>query len=96
MSSYLVAEITKTANIRIRPRSEVTDGHGRCSLETLTVRHRTSGATDIVADSALFVMIGAEPRIAWLKDGTERDDQGFILTGRDLYQAGRPPRRLAA
>ena len=35
-------------------------------------------------------MIGAEPRTAWLRGSVERDEQGFILTGRDLYRTGRP------
>ena len=90
MSSYLVTEISKTANIHIRPATEVIDGRGRCSLETLTLRQRASGATDIVPASALFVMIGAEPRTTWLEGSVRRDDQGFILTGRDLHRAGGP------
>lgn len=91
MSSYLVTEISKNANIHIRPTTEVIDGRGRCSLESLTLRQRTSGATDIVPTSALFVMIGAEPHTAWLEGSVQRDDRGFIRTGRDLYRAGDPP-----
>jgi thioredoxin reductase (NADPH) len=91
MSSYLVTEISKTANIRIRPSTEVTGGSGQCSLETLTLRHRISGATETVPAAALFVMIGAEPRTTWLSGAIERDDQGFIRTGRDLHRAGELP-----
>ena len=90
MSSYLVSEISETANISVRPATEVIDGRGRCSLETLTLRHRTSGVTDTVPAAALFVMIGAEPRTAWLEGSVQRDDRGFLLTGRDLHQAGKP------
>ena len=82
MSSYLVTEISKTANIRVRPSTEVTGGDGQCSLETLTLRHRISGATEAVPAAALFVMIGAEPRTSWLPGSIERDDEGFIRTGR--------------
>ena len=32
-------------------------------------------------------MIGAEPRTSWLPGSIERDDEGFILTGRDLHRA---------
>src|SRR6478736_1118918 len=49
MSSYLVTEISKTANIRVRPSTEVTGGHGQCTLERLTLRQRTSGATETVS-----------------------------------------------
>ena len=88
MSSYLVTEISKTANIHLRPGTEVIGGQGHCSLETLTLRQHTTGATDTIPAAALFVMIGAEPRTNWLEGSVQRDDQGFILTGRDLYPAG--------
>ena len=91
MSSYLITEISKTANIRICPSTEVTGGSGQCSLETLTLRHRASGATETVPAAALFVMIGAEPRTTWLPGAIDRDDQGFIRTGRDLHRAGELP-----
>jgi thioredoxin reductase (NADPH) len=35
----------------------------------------------------LFVLIGAEPRTGWLAGSVDRDDRGFVLTGRDLGQA---------
>ncbi|HTQ94850.1 MAG TPA: hypothetical protein VMK84_35680 [Streptosporangiaceae bacterium] len=41
--------------------------------------------------AALFVMIGAEPRTGWLPSAIERDDRGFIRTGRDLHRAGELP-----
>ena len=91
MSEYLVTEIAKTASITVRPGTEVIDGAGRTGLRTLTLRDRASGASEVVAASALFVMIGAEPRTGWLEGSVQRDRQGFILTGRGLYQAGQPP-----
>ena len=91
MSNYLVTEIGKTPNIHIRPQTEVVDGRGHCSLETLTLRHRAKGATEVVPAAALFVMIGAEPHTTWLEGCIERDGRGFILTGRDLYRAGELP-----
>ena len=91
MSNYLITEISKTPNIRVRAGTEVTGGEGRCSLETLTLRERGSGATETVPAAALFVMIGAEPRTGWLDSRVQRDGQGFVLTGRDLDRAGRSP-----
>jgi thioredoxin reductase (NADPH) len=91
MSSYLVTQIGKTPNIHVRPGTEVAGGQGRCSLEALTLRHRRSGATEVVPAAGLFVMIGAQPRTGWLAGSLERDEQGFILTGRDLSRAGQPP-----
>jgi len=91
MSSYLVTEIRKTGNIRVRLATEVTGGQGQCRLETLTLRDSGSGVTGTVPAAALFVMIGAEPRTGWLPDSIGRDEDGFILTGRNLQRAGRLP-----
>ncbi len=91
MSSYLVTEISKTDNIRVRLSTEVTGGDGQCSLERLTLRDRASGGTEEVPAAALFVMIGAEPRTAWLPDSVGREEEGFILTGRNLQRAGKLP-----
>ena len=91
MSNYLITEISKTANISVRAGTEVAGGQGVCNLETLTLREPGSGATETVPAAALFVMIGAEPRTGWLDGRVQRDGQGFILTGRDLDQAGSDP-----
>jgi len=91
MSSYLVTEIGKTDNIRVRLATEVTGGHGQCGLETLTLQDRGSGAAETVPAAALFVMIGAEPRTGWLPDSIGRDEEGFILTGRNLQRTGKLP-----
>ena len=88
MSNYLVTEISKTANIHLRAGTEVIDGQGHCSVETLTLHQRATGTTDTVPAAALFVMIGAEPHTNWLEGSVRRDDEGFILTGRDMHLAG--------
>jgi thioredoxin reductase (NADPH) len=93
MSEYLRTEIEKTPNIRVRLRTEVIDGGGEMHLETLSLRATDSGATEVVPASALFLMIGAEPHTEWLRDTVERDDRGFILTGRHLMRAGAMPAR---
>jgi len=91
MPEYLINQISKTANIAIRPATEVIGGGGRGSLQTLTLRHRPTGATEAVPASALFVMIGSEPHTQWLEGSVARDPRGFILTGRDLSPAGQRP-----
>jgi thioredoxin reductase (NADPH) len=88
MSEYLITEIAKTGNIAVRPATEIIDGGGRGSLQTLTLQYRRTGATEVVPASALFVMIGTEPHTDWLEDSVARDREGFILTGRDLVMAG--------
>ena len=92
MSDYLVQKVEATPNIRVVLHTEVVDGHGRQRLEALTLRDRHTGATRTVPASAMFVLIGAEPRTDWLDGVVERDERGYVLTGRDLLgRDGRPP-----
>jgi thioredoxin reductase (NADPH) len=91
MSDYLVQKVQATPNITVVLHTEVTDGHGRQRLEGLTLRDRHTGATRTVAASAVFILIGAEPRTDWLDGVVERDERGYVLTGRDLLRDGRPP-----
>ena len=83
MSDYLVRQIQMTPNIEVRLRSRIVDGHGAGRLAALDVEHAERGPETIPA-AALFVMIGAEARTDWLGAAIQRDDHGFVLTGRDL------------
>ena len=61
------------------------------------LRERESGRSERVPAAALFVLIGAVPRTAWLPPSVARDRWGFVLTGPDLEAEGaewpleRPP-----
>jgi thioredoxin reductase (NADPH) len=103
MSDYLVQEVQATPNITVVLHTEVVDGHGRQRLEGLTLRDRQTGSTRTVPAFAVFVLIGAEPRTDWLDGVVERDERGYVLTGRDLqrdgplpggWSLGRPPLSL--
>jgi thioredoxin reductase (NADPH) len=85
MSDYLVQKVRATPNVAVLLHTEVVDGHGRQRLEGLTLRDRHSGDTRTVAASALFVLIGAEPRTDWLEGTVARDERGYVLTGHDLW-----------
>jgi thioredoxin reductase (NADPH) len=93
MSDYLVQKVEATPNITVVLHTEVADGHGQGRLQGLTLRDRQSGATRTVPASAMFVLIGAEPRTDWLDGVVERDERGYVLTGRDLdgWPLARPP-----
>jgi thioredoxin reductase (NADPH) len=99
MSDYLIREIDAAANIAVRCRVAVTDGAGEGHLERLTLTDLDRGEAETVAATALFVLIGAEPRTQWLPGAVRRDPSGFVLTGTDLLKDGqahanRPLRRL--
>jgi thioredoxin reductase (NADPH) len=95
MSDYLIKEIEATQNIRVRFGTRVAEGGGEGRLEHLGLEDLASGLTETVPAAALFVLIGAEPRTGWLPEEIVRDRRGYIITGPDLLQDGRPPRGWA-
>ena len=92
MSQYLIDQIEQTENISVEPRSRVLEVHGEDHLESITIACDASGDTRQEQAAALFIFIGAEPRTSWLDSVVERDDRGFILTGRDLIPEGKRPK----
>jgi thioredoxin reductase len=91
MSAYLVQELERAGNIMVRLHTEVAAAHGAGQLEALTLRNNTTGTTETLPAAALFILIGAEPHTDWLAATLQRDERGFILTGRDLLRVGAAP-----
>jgi thioredoxin reductase (NADPH) len=91
MSYYLVQQVEAAHNIDVRLRTEVVGGGGDGHLERLVLRNRDDGSDETVAADAVFLLIGAQPRTEWLPPEIRRDAQGFVLTGRDLLDAGAWP-----
>src|SRR5215469_15682451 len=87
MSEYLIREIEATGNITVRLGTEISDGHGTDHLEALTLCDRRSGRPERVPATALFVLIGGEPRTQWLPEAVQRR-WGYIVTGRDVARGG--------
>ena len=92
MSDYLVTEIDNAPNIAVRLRTEIVDGGGDGHLETLTVRDRATETVQTLPASAVFLLIGAEPGTEWLAGTVERDDRGYLRTGRDVMSDGESAR----
>jgi thioredoxin reductase (NADPH) len=84
MSQYLIDQIAGQGNIEILPFTEVVNGSGGESLESITVKNLQTGETSVKNCKALFVFIGAKPFTDWLGDIFLKDDKEFIITGRDL------------
>jgi thioredoxin reductase (NADPH) len=83
MSHYLVEQIEKTPNIRLRTRSVLERVEGSDHVERVAIT--TDGRPLNVEDmDAVFVFIGTKPRTSWLPEIVLRDSKGFVLTGRDL------------
>ena len=86
MSDYLVKQIERTPNIRIRLHTELLRAEGTRRLEALVVRDAHSGVIERLTGAAAFVLIGAGPHTAWLEKTVQRDERGYILTGRTVVR----------
>ncbi len=84
MSDYLVQAIASAENIDVRLRTQIMDGSGRQRLESLVLQEIGKETMETAAATALFVLIGAQPRTSWLPKSIRCDPRGFILTGADL------------
>ncbi|MEP7274288.1 MAG: FAD-dependent oxidoreductase [Acidobacteriota bacterium] len=84
MSQYLIDQIGKTANIRLRPATEVEGVEGNGHVERVALKSLVDGTSQVEDVDAIFVFIGTRPRSDWLPATVLRDPSGFVLTGRDL------------
>ncbi|MEO0333900.1 MAG: FAD-dependent oxidoreductase, partial [Bacteroidota bacterium] len=88
MSRYLIDRIERTDNITVLSHTEVVGLDGERFLEEVIIQNNQAKEQKQLPIKALFTFIGAEPRTQWLQDVIALDDQGFILTGSALKQAG--------
>jgi thioredoxin reductase (NADPH) len=100
MSDYLVKQVEAVPNIDVRYRSQVVGGEGSDFLERLVVRDLDTGE-QTSEEGVLFLLIGSEPRTAWLDGVLDLDRWGFVMTGADVTAASasrwpldRPPALL--
>jgi len=84
MSRYLSQRITQHPAIELHLETELQTLEGDAHLERVTWLHRSSGERLTRDIRHVFVMAGASPRSDWLRGCVAMDQQGFILTGRDL------------
>jgi thioredoxin reductase (NADPH) len=85
MSRYLVDRIEASANIDVRVGSEVVRAEGDGRLESLLVRETATQEEARLPVDGLFVLIGGEPLTEGVKGWLRRDANGFLMTGRDLF-----------
>jgi thioredoxin reductase (NADPH) len=86
MSHYLIHQIAALPNIEVRTCTEVLDCYGEEHLESIRLRTPQGETTEKA--SALFILIGGEPKTEWLPPEVLRDSKGFVLSGPDLRLAG--------
>ena len=89
MSQYLIEQMEAIPNIELRLSSSVTEVRGDKHLTGVTVTGPEGPEKMDLA--ALFVFIGQQPRTEWLEGTVLRDPGGFVLTGSNLHEDGKPP-----
>ena len=98
MSDYLIQELATTRNVEVRSHARVVDGRGEYGLESVAVEDTETGHREELPATAMFVLIGAQPRTEWLADVLTRDAAGYIKTGSDVpaeaWLLERPPMLL--
>jgi thioredoxin reductase (NADPH) len=87
MSQYLIDQIDKTENIRLRPLTELAGVLGEDRVERVVLKSTEDGSCWEEEADAVFIFIGTRPWGGWLPDAVLRDAKGFVLTGRDLMGA---------
>ncbi len=84
MSHYLIERIEADPRITVLTRTEVRGLAGDQHLERVTLEHTASSESRTVACAGLFCFIGAEPATEWLGGAVALDDDGFVLTDRQI------------
>lgn len=88
MSSYLVDQIDATPNIDVITNAHVIAAEGETHLASITVEDVSTKETTSFATEFLFVFVGAEPMLQWLRGQVAVDSRGYVLCGPDLAAAG--------
>jgi thioredoxin reductase (NADPH) len=104
MSRYLIQRIAENPAIELHLQTEIVAVGGDSHLEQVTWLNRVTGEESVHEIGHVFVMAGASPRTDWLRGCVTLDQQGFIVTGRDLdpvlatapvkWPLSRPPQML--
>ena len=91
MSQYLIEQMAALPNVEVRPYVQVAGVDGEHQLERATLETIPGGEREELELAALFVFIGQTPRTDWLEAAVLRDKAGFVLSGREALDQGKPP-----
>ncbi len=86
MSRYLIERIEIEEKIGLMTNVEVDALGGEDRLEQVTLVDRETREPQVLPCAGLFCFIGARPETAWLSDSVELDEDGFVLTDRQLRE----------
>jgi thioredoxin reductase (NADPH) len=83
MSRYLIDRIAALPNVELHTHTEIVglEGDKTHGLSAVIFKDRDSGATHRCALRHVFLFIGADPNVGWLKGCVATDKNGFVMTG---------------
>jgi thioredoxin reductase (NADPH) len=84
MSQYLIEQIRSVANIAVETNTTLVAFKGDGRLERIVTRSTVEASEQERTAHAVFIFIGADAETAWLPKALERDQHGYIRTGRDI------------
>ncbi len=90
MSRYLIERIEVDPKVEVLTGVEVERLAGEDRLERVTLRHKTNSELRELPCEGLFCFIGASPATEWLGARARLDEDGFVLTDRQLSAAADP------
>jgi len=88
MSDYLVQRILASSQITVRLQTEIVGMDGDDRLGNVTIRDNATRRDETMDISHIFVMIGASPKTAWLRNTLAMDEKGFLITGSNASSTG--------
>ena len=91
-SQYLVDAMRQDEKIELMLNTDLVEVHGQGKLEEVVVQNNVTGEVQTLRGTALFVFIGVKPQSDPVADLVLRDPKGYVLTGPDLLQDGKPPK----
>jgi len=90
MSRYLIERIEIDPKIELIAGVEVEQLAGEDRLEQVTLVDRKTRELQTLPCAGLFCFIGARPETAWLSERVALDEDGFVLTDRQLPEPTSP------
>jgi len=94
MSRYLIQRISGNPSIELLCDTELAGLAGGDSLEKVSWTNKRTQQVSSMSICHVFIMTGASPNTEWLRGCVALDNNGFILTGRDLPLS--PPRETSS
>ena len=82
----LAERVAADERIRVVCDSEIGEVRGYGRLEKVVLLDATTGITEVVTASSLYVLNGTVPFSGWLRDVVAQDEYGFILTDVEIVR----------